>query len=129
VQSFSVTNVTEEDAARMPVAADLAAGAWAIVKMKNPAVQWVLSAASFKVTGGAANSDEAESWIISKPLQLNKAVPDVGVPIKKMSDNPLGTYFSIYKTPGKYTATFEGATTTAYDSKTAVKEVEVTILP
>lgn len=129
IQSFSVTNVTDEDKARMPVAADVAAGAWAIVKMKNPAVQWVLSAASFKVTGGAANSDEAESWIISKPLQLNKAIPDVGVPIKKMSDNRLETYFSIYKTAGQFTATFEAATTTVYDSKTAVKSVDVNILP
>lgn len=129
IQAFSVTNVTDEDQARMPVAANLAAGAWAVVPMKNPAVKWVLSASSFKVTGGAAQSDEAESWIISKPLQLNKAIPDAGVPIKKMSDNRLETYFNIYKSAGKYTATFEAATTTVYDSKTAVKSVEVEILP
>ncbi|WP_341840260.1 DUF5017 domain-containing protein [Chitinophaga caseinilytica] len=129
VQTFSATNVVDEDQARMPVAANLAAGSWAVVKMKNPAVQWVLSASSFKVTGGAANSDEAESWIISKGLMLNKAVPDVGVPIKKMADNRLESYFTIYKSPGRYTATFEAATTTIYDSKSAVKSVDVNILP
>ncbi|WP_341836166.1 DUF5017 domain-containing protein [Chitinophaga pollutisoli] len=129
IQSFSVTNVTDEDNVRMPVAANLGAASWAVVKMKNPAVQWVLSASSFKVTGGPANSEASESWIISKPLQLNKAIPDAGVPIKKMSDNRLESYFTIYKSPGQYIATFEAATTTVYDSKSAVQSVDVNILP
>ena len=129
VPLFTVTNVLEDDGAKMPVAASIADALWSIVKFKNPAVQWKVSATNIKVTGGAANSDEAESWAITKGLVLNKATPDKGKSIKSLDDNTLPSHYFIYTQPGTYTATFEVANTTVYESRKAVKEVPVTINP
>ncbi|GEP94017.1 hypothetical protein CCY01nite_02770 [Chitinophaga cymbidii] len=126
---FTVTNVLEEDDRKMPVAASVADAAWAVVKIKNANVQWKISATNLKVTGGAAGSEEAESWVITKALVLNKATPDKGKPIKNMAANALASHYYIYANPGTYTATFEVSNTTVYESKTSVKEVPVTITP
>lgn len=129
IPTFTVTNLLEDGKTRMPITADLAGAAWGVVLMKNPAVKWVVSATTLKVTGGAANSEEAESWVITKGLILNRAIPDVGVSLKNISSNSITSSFYIYKGAGSYKATFEAANTTVYDSRSNVKEVQVTITP
>lgn len=127
IPTFTVTNLLQDGKTKMPVAADLAGGGWAVVPMKNPAVKWVVSATTLKVTGGVANSAEAESWVITKGLALNRAIPDVGVSLKNISSNGITSSFYIYKGAGTYKATFEATNTTVYDSKSDVKEVQVTV--
>lgn len=129
IPTFTVTNLLEDNWTKMPVAADLAGASWAVVPMKNPAVKWVVSATNLKVTGGAAQSEEAESWVITKGLILNRAIPDVGTSLKNISSNALTSSFYIYKGAGDYKATFEAVNTTVYDSRTNVKEVQVKVNP
>lgn len=129
IPSFTVTNLLGDGTTKMPVAASVADAAFAVVAMKNPKVKWVVSATSLKVTGGAANSDEAESWVITKALTMNRAIPDVGVSVKNISSNAISSYYNIYKTAGTYKAVFEASNTTVYDSKSVYKEVTITVTP
>jgi PKD repeat protein len=76
--------------------------------------------------GTAATSPEAEGWAISKPLNLRKVLPDLGVALKNMT-TVMESYYYIYTAPGNYTATFEVSNTSRYDSKAGVYEVPVTI--
>lgn len=105
----------------------VADGIWQVVNMKNTAVKWAVSATQLQVKGGAANSDTAETWAISRPLMLKRALPDVGVSLKNVTNNAVVSYPYIYKTAGTYTATFAGFNTTVYDSKSSVKEIQVQV--
>lgn len=129
IPTFTVTNALEDGKTKMPVAGSLADATFAVVTLKNPAVKWVVSATNLKVTGGAANSNEAESWVITKALTMNRAIPDVGVSVKNISSNTIASYYTIYKTAGTYKAVFEASNITVYDSKSVYKEVGVTITP
>lgn len=129
IPAFTVTNLLEDGNTKMPVAASVADAAFAVVAMKNPKVKWVVSATNLKVTGGAANSDEAESWVITKALTMNRAIPDVGVSVKNISSNTISSYYNIYKTAGTYKAVFEASNTTVYESKSVYKEVVITVTP
>lgn len=129
IPTFTVTNLLEDGNTRMPVAAALSDAAFAVVTLKNPAVKWTVAATSLKITGGAANSEEAEGWVITKGLILNRAVPDVGVSVKNIASNIVTSYYNIYKAPGTYKAVFEAANTTVYDSKSAYREITITITP
>jgi hypothetical protein len=102
-------------------------GAWQVVNMKNTAVKWTVSATQLQVKGGAANSDVAETWVISRPLMLTRAIPDIGVSLKNITNNAVASYPYIYKNAGTYTATFVGTNTTVYDSKSSTKEITVQV--
>lgn len=97
------------------------------VPMKNTAVKWTVSTSQLNFKGGTATtSPEAEGWVISKPLNLRKVLPDYGVALKNMT-TIMDSYYYIYTAPGNYTATFVVANTSRYDSKAAVHEVPVAI--
>ncbi|MBO9204241.1 MULTISPECIES: DUF5017 domain-containing protein [Niastella] len=97
------------------------------VAMKNTAVKWTVSTSQLNFKGGTTTtSPEAEGWVISKPLNLKKVVPDYGVPLKNMT-TIMDAYYYIYTAPGSYTATFVASNASRYDSKDGVYEVPVTI--
>jgi hypothetical protein len=125
VTLITVNNVVP-DGNTFPVGT-VADGVWQVVNMKNTAVKWAVSATQLQVKGGAANSAVAETWAISRPLMLKRALPDVGVSLKNVTNNAVLAYPYIYDTPGTYTATFVGVNTTVYDSKNSVKEVQVQV--
>jgi hypothetical protein len=97
------------------------------VAMKNTAVKWTVSTSQLNFKGGTTTtSPDAEGWVISKPLNLKKVVPDYGVPLKNMT-TVMDSYYYIYTTTGSYTATFVASNASRYDSKQGVYEVPVTI--
>lgn len=101
------------------------AAAFKSVLMKNTAVKWTVSTSQLNFKGGTtATSPEAEGWAISKPLNLRKVIPDFGVPLKNMT-TVMDSYYYIYTTPGKYTATFVASNQSRYDGKEGVYEVPV----
>ena len=51
-------------------------------------------------------------------------IPDFGVPLKNMT-TVMDSYYYIYTTPGKYTATFVASNQSRYDGKEGVYEVPV----
>jgi hypothetical protein len=129
IPTFSVINLLKEENTNMPVAGTLGDGGWIGVNMKDSVVKWSVSATQLQIKGGAANSNETEDWVISKGLSLNKAVADVGLPVKNISANKVKTYYYIYNKPGTYTATFAVSNTTVYDNKSGVKELQITVTP
>ena len=126
VTAITINNVVTDGNNTFSVGT-VADGAWQVVNMKNRAVKWTVSSTQLQVKGGAANSDTAETWVISRPLMLTRAIPDIGVSLKNITNNAVATYPYIYKTPGTYTATFVGTNTTVYDSKRSVKEITVQV--
>jgi hypothetical protein len=97
------------------------------VAMKNTAVKWTVSTSQLNFKGGTTTtSPEAEGWVVSKPLNLKKVVPDYGVPLKNMT-TVMDSYYYIYTTLGSYTATFVASNASRYDSKEGAYEVPVTI--
>ena len=113
--SYNLLDISESTAAFKPVL------------MKNTAVKWTVSTSQLNFKGGTtATSPEAEGWIISKPLNLRKVLPDHGVALKNMT-TVMDSYYYIYTNPGNYTATFVVANTSRYDSKAAVHEVPVVV--
>ncbi|WP_188315850.1 DUF5017 domain-containing protein [Chitinophaga agrisoli] len=128
IPTLGIINQLKEGT-QMPVAATLADAGFTAVDMKGTGVKWSISSTQLQIKGGAANSDATENWVVSKPLTLNRAVPDKGLPVKNISANRVRTYSYIYKTAGTFTATFDVSNTTVYDSKGGTKEVKVTVNP
>ncbi len=129
IPTFGIINQLKDEGTQMPVAATLTDAGFTAVDMKGTAVKWSISSTQLQIKGGVANSVETENWVVSKPLMLNRAVPDVGLPVKNISANRVRTYSYIYKTAGTFTATFDVSNTTVYDSKGGTKEVKVTVNP
>jgi len=97
------------------------------VAMKNTSVKWTVSTSQLNIKGGTTTtSPEAEGWIVSKPLNLKKVLPDSGIPLKNMT-TVMESYYYIYTKPGNYTATFVVSNANRYDSKDGVYQVPVTI--
>jgi hypothetical protein len=127
VSAIAVTNVAS-DSSNVFSVGTVADGVWQVVNMQSKAVKWAVSATQLQAKGlAAANSAVAETWVISRPLMLKRAIPDIGVSLKNITNNSLLTYPYIYKTAGTYTATFVGVNTTVYDSKSSVKDVKVQV--
>jgi len=126
VTAITINNVVPDGNNTFSVGT-VADGVWQVVNMKNKAVKWAVTTTQLQVKGGAANSDTAETWVISRPLMLKRALPDAGVSLKNITNNALLTYPYIYQAAGTYTATFVGINTTVYDSKNSVKEIKVQV--
>jgi hypothetical protein len=97
------------------------------VPMKAPGVAWTISTTQLQIKGGTTTSSlEAEGWVISKPLNLKKVLPDTGTPLKNMTTT-LSSFSYMYGVPGTYKATFVAANINRYDAKSEVKDVDLTV--
>jgi hypothetical protein len=113
--SYSLLNISESTAG------------FRSVTMKAPAAAWTVSTTQLVIKGGTnTSSPEAEGWIVSKPLVLNKVTPDTGTPLKNMTTF-LPTYNYIYGSAGSYKATFVAANISRYGEKGSVVEVPITV--
>jgi len=113
--SYSLLNISESTAGFKSVA------------MKAAGVAWTISTSQLQIKGGTTTSSaEAEGWVVSKPLVLNKVTPDTGTPLKNMTTY-LPSFNYIYATPGTYKATFVAGNINRYDNKSSVTEVPLTV--
>jgi len=97
------------------------------VAMKAPSVAWTISTSQLQIKGGTTTSSpEAEGWVVSKPLNLKKVLPDTGTPLKNMTTT-LSSFSYMYGDTGTYKATFVAANINRYDAKSDVKDVEITV--
>ncbi|HWB90769.1 MAG TPA: DUF5017 domain-containing protein [Puia sp.] len=126
VTSLAINNIIGDSTYIFPVAT-IADGGWTVINMDSTAVKWTVSSAQLQVKGGAANSPATENWVVSRGVDLGRALPDAGVPVKNISNNKVVSYFHIYTQPGTYTASFAGTNTTIYDSKSSLRQVQVNI--
>ena len=106
---------------------DIANSLWLGVNLLNPIVNWAQSSTLLSFSGGANTAPSNEAWLVSQPVNLSKVVPDVGVPIKKMTDPVLNSFYHIYTKPGNYTVVFDITNANANSSTTATRSLNITI--
>jgi hypothetical protein len=101
---------------------------WGWIDVLNSARQWTASTTQIQIAGGAANTDDNEDWIISKPLQLNRIQRSLGVSVRT-SPTALQTRYTFagYNAPGTYTVTFEAINANRWDNKKVLKEFTITV--
>jgi hypothetical protein len=130
IKNFVLNNVLKADSSLFPVLTlPMIDSAWKPVNVKNTAISWTFSTTQLQVKGNTTTGSVAtEAWIVSKALALNRATPDMGVQLKNMTI-ALSAYTYIYKTAGTYTASFDVSNTTKYDSKSDVKQIQITVAP
>lgn len=83
-------------------------------------------------SGTFANDTFKEGWAISAPLHKSEQVNlglDKPNPIKIVSDPESASYQYVYKTAGKYIATFVVANSSVYGRKEVVKQIEINVEP
>lgn len=130
VRTFNVNNVLADGSAS-PVTVAGETG-WLAVDVKNPSVVWSVPTSgqvSINGTGTASVNTDNEDWVISKPLDLKKVVPNVGISIKTLNASRLTAYTYIFRKPGTFRATFRAFNNNIEAQKEVVKTVELTVTP
>jgi len=123
IKDFAINNLLE-DGTSVNVATQATAG-WTALNIKNPLGFWIVNT-TLRIAGGAANSEDNEDWVISKPLYLNKVMPDAGVAIKDITAK-LATYRYVYQAEGTYTASFLVSNATVNGGKQMLKEITIKV--
>jgi hypothetical protein len=99
------------------------------VPMKVPSVAWTISTTQLQIKGFTTNANavaDTEGWVVSKPINFRKVLPDTGTPLKNMTTS-MSSLNYIYSTPGTYKATFVAANVNRYDEKSDVHEIPITV--
>jgi uncharacterized protein DUF5017 len=99
------------------------------IPMKVPSVAWTISTTQLQIKGFTTNAlsvADTEGWVVSKPLNLTKVLPDTGTPLKNMTTS-LSSLDYNYGAAGSYKATFVATNANRYSEKSDVKEVPVTV--
>lgn len=126
IKNFAVANVAA-DGTSTPILAQATAN-WGALSVLNPANVWAFSATALTFTGGAINADDNEDWLISQPIQLDRAPTITSVNIKPSPTTRLTTYtFAGYAAAGTYVATFEAINANKWDEKSTVKQFTITV--
>lgn len=126
VKNIAIDNVAA-DGTTIPLAAQ-ANLSWGSLSVANAANLWAFNATSLTFTGGGISAEANEDWIISQPIQLDRAPRDFGKSIKPSATSRLITYtFPGYKEAGTYTASFEAMNANKWDTKKTLKEFTITV--
>jgi len=127
IKSVALTNVLADNTAYSLWGIAESTAGFKSVPMKAPGVAWTISTTQLLIKGGTTTSSpEAEGWVISKPLNLSKVLPDTGTPLKNMTTT-MSSFSYMYDIPGSYKATFVAANISRYDDKSDVQEVPITV--
>ncbi|AEV99846.1 hypothetical protein A4D02_25825 [Niastella koreensis] len=127
IKSVALSNVLADSTTYSLLGIGESTAGFKSVAMKAPGVAWTISTSQLQIKGGTTTSSpEAEGWVISKPLNLKKVLPDTGTPLKNMTTT-LASFTYIYGAPGAYKATFVAANINRYDAKSEVKDVDITV--
>lgn len=130
IRSFSVSNVVENGFASTTSTIDQIG--WRAIDVLNPTVVWsVPTTGQAVIDGQIANStqDNNNDWLISKPLDLKRVLPNVGVPIKQLTGKTITSHSYIFKKAGTYKVTFVAMNGSVDERKTEVKQVDIVVTP
>lgn len=129
--TWTIKNITVDNIQADGSAINIGAMAtlnWGVFSMSNPSNNWTTSATALTFTGGAANAIDNDDWVISQPLQLDRAPRAYSVNIKPSPTTKLVTWtFAGYIAAGTYTATFEAINSNKWDTKTTIKQFTFTV--
>ncbi|MCS3798657.1 DUF5017 domain-containing protein [Niastella sp. OAS944] len=99
------------------------------VPMKVPAIAWTISTTQLGIKGYTSDANsvaDTEGWVVSKPINVKKVLPDTGTPLKNMTTS-MSSLNYIYNTAGTYKATFVSANINRYSEKGEVQEIPITV--
>jgi hypothetical protein len=134
IKTFVINNTVAAGVV-LPVTATSDLG-WTAFDLKNPTTVWalpstgVISIDGTTVSAGVIKlNDDNEDWAISRKLDLQKAIPDAGLPLRHLGSNALDDYSYIYTQAGTYEVTFVAFNNTIDDQQTVVRKMTITIVP
>lgn len=126
IKNIAINNISD-DGTDIPIAAQANLN-WGSLSVSNSANLWSFNATALTFTGGGVNAEANEDWIISQPIQLDRAPRDYGKSIKPSATTRLVTYtFAGYNAPGTYIASFEAINANKWDEKKIVKQFTITV--
>lgn len=130
IRTFNVTNVLSDSSVSSISTIDQLG--WQAIDFKNPSVAWTVpTSGQVSINGTATGSVNADNddWVISKPLDLKKAVPNVGVNIKSLNGNMLPVFTYIFKKAGTYKVTFVAINNSIDENKEVIRQTTLMITP
>jgi len=123
IKSFDVKNVAP---AGEYVIADINTADWVATSFSNTALNWVITPTELTITGRISTPVPAEDWVITKPIYLNRIVPDVGLTIKETSGQLVDFKYGFSK-PGTYTVTFLAANANVKGTKQVTRQITINV--
>ncbi|QKJ32622.1 DUF5017 domain-containing protein [Mucilaginibacter mali] len=130
IKNLAITNTAPDGTVTTiaTIANSLSTTNWGVMSIANSANNWTYNTTALTFTGGAINADDNEDWIISQPIQLDRAIRASGTNIKASPTTRLTTYtFPGYATAGTYTVTFEAINANKWDTRLTTKEFTITV--
>lgn len=122
VRSFDLKSVNQQG--EETALATMATAGWTSFNFSGPATNWSISSAQLLTVRNTTDLDD--DWVVTKQFNPNSTVPDVGEPIKNISQK-LTDYTKVYTKPGVYKVTFVATNANLEQSATVVKELELNI--
>lgn len=124
IQSFNYNNVSLPDS-NTHVIRTIATTGWQTKDIANPANNWAVSTSQLRIAGGAINAIDAEDWVITK-ISLKAVNPDLGIPIKNISER-VGSYYYRFTKAGVYEVAFLASFNRIDSNKEIIKKIRIAI--
>ncbi|MNJ87312.1 hypothetical protein D3C87_48300 [compost metagenome] len=122
VRSFDLRSTNQQG--EETVLATMATAGWTAFNFSGPATNWSITSAQLLTVRNSTDLDD--DWVITKQFNPNSILPDLGEPIKNISQN-LKDYTRVYTKAGVYKVSFVATNANLEQSITVVKEIELTI--
>ncbi|WP_254778905.1 DUF5017 domain-containing protein [Pedobacter sp. ok626] len=122
VRSFDLKSTNQQG--EETVLATMATAGWTAFNFSGPATNWSITSAQLLTVRNSTDLDD--DWVITKQFNPNSILPDLGEPIKNISQN-LKDYTRVYTKAGVYKVSFVATNANLEQSITVVKEIELTI--
>jgi hypothetical protein len=122
IRSFDLKSTNQ--AGEETVLATMATAGWTAFNFSGPATNWSITSAQLLTVRNSTDLDD--DWVVTKQFNPNSILPDLGEPIKNISQN-LTDYTRVYTKAGVYKVSFVATNANLKESVTVVKELELTI--
>jgi hypothetical protein len=129
IRTFNVNNVLPDGSYLISSIDNIG---WFAVDYKNPTIVWgIASTGQISINGTTTGStnDDNDDWIVSKPLNLKKTIPDAGLPIQNLGSAVVNSYSYIYTAPGTYKVYFRAFNSSIDDQDEIIREITLTVTP
>lgn len=122
VRSFDLKSTNQQG--EETILANMATAGWTAFNFSGPATNWSITSAQLLTVRNSTDLDD--DWVVTKQFNPNSILPDVGEPIKNISQN-LADYTRVYTKAAVYKVSFVATNANLERSETVVKEIELTI--
>nr|WP_226904883.1 DUF5017 domain-containing protein [Pedobacter schmidteae] len=122
IRSFDLKSTNQQG--EETVLATMATAGWTAFNFSGPATNWSITSAQLLTVRNSTELDD--DWVVTKQFNPNSTVPDIGEPIKNISQK-LTSYSRVYTKAGVYKVTFVATNANLEGSASVVKELELNI--